>query len=369
MSERLKQVDKSKNMEDLRSARSYNDVVVVLSRIKTSTSSILSSINRKLSKVQPQPVEIGIKEGAEFSVDRKALESAHNDLEKLLSCQYALQFARSLTSVIANDSKMDKFRKLCELSDVTIIKAQNAAYKYLDTVGSAVEPNDLRKYANSMDKLLSKMLKFYKQSTFVVPTADDKISFIRNIVLHNVTTPNSYVLPEFIVSLHADNNFDNTFSYAVSFPNRVNDTSEKFTFSNGRELVNIIRDVLEDSFSVSKIKSLGESPSRYIETMDNVLSTYVSDGCLMVEIESGTTGSEINTMLTKILPIVHVALSVNDPKTDIVHQIAIGPKGNKVIKIRLLDRNFYNMTAVNQLKKLLVLDTSTFKAIKSIVEG
>lgn len=366
MSDYLKRIDKSKNMEDLRSARSYNDIVVVLSRIKAASSSILNRLGRKLSKTEPQSVEIKLADNGDFTANTKAVAQAHDDLSNLISFSYELQYARSLSSIIASDTKMDKFRKLCDSSDVTVVKAQNMTYRYLDVIGSAIEPQPLRKYARSLERMLSNALSYHKLSSFVVPTTDDKISFVRNLVLHNVTTPNDYVLPEFIVSLHADNNFDNTFSYSVSFPNRIGDSSDKTPFSSQRLLTDAVRDALSHSFGVADVKELSEPPRRYIETMDNVLATYVSDGSLNVELESGISGSEINSLLTKLLGVAHVALNVQDPRTDIVHRVTVGPKGNKIIQLRLLDRNFYDMTAMGRLRKMLSLDSDTFNAIKAI---
>lgn len=366
MSEYLKHIDKSKNMEDLRSARSYNDVVIVLSRIKSASSSIFSRLGRKLTKVGTKPVEIQISEDGRFTSNTKALYQSHEDLKSVVCYSYEVQFARSLASMISNDSKMDKFRKLCDSTDATVIKAQNMVYKYLDVIGGSVEPKSLKQFSQHAEKFLSKTLSFKKLSSFVIPSPDDRVSFVRSLVLHNVSTPNEYVLPEFIVSIHADNNFDDTFSYSVSFPNRVGDDSDRNPFSKKDGLLSLLQNALIDSFEVSDIKDLGESPQRQIDSMDNVMLTYVDSGSLFIELESGVTGTEINSTLTSILKVVHSALSVSDPRSDIVHRVSVGPRGNKIIQIRLLDRNFYDMTAMGKLAKMLALDSKTFKAIKEI---
>tara|TARA_B100000700_G_scaffold88627_1_gene99981 strand:- start:100273 stop:101388 length:1116 start_codon:yes stop_codon:yes gene_type:complete len=371
MSDSLKQLDKSKNMEDLRSARSFNEIVVVLSRIKNAASSINSKLSRKLEKVQTSEVEIPISEQqeGEFSLDRSSLKASHEDLESLQMFTYQLHFARSISGVVSSDAKMEKFRKLCEQLDAVLIKTQNMAFKYLNAVGSRVEPARLGTFASRAEKYLAKLTDSSRVNSFVVPDAAFKVSFTHYVVVHNVPTQNGYVLSELLVALHADNNYDNTFSYSISFPDRVGDASERFTISNPKQLTRALDTHLFEGFEIQTIGELESGSKRYIETMPNVLSTYVDDNNLVIELESGVTGSDVNSVLTKLLPCAHTALGVSDPRTDIVHRVAQGPRGNKTIRIQLSDRNFYNQGAFKQLRKMLALDSRTYKAVMSATKG
>ena len=368
MNNNLKQIDKSKNMEDLRAARSYNDIIFVLSRIKSATSSIYTRLGKNLTKVEPEEVQISMVDENGFLKDKKIFSQPQSDLYNLISFSYELQFARSLSTLIASDSKMDKFRKLCESLDRELVQTQNLAYKYLDLIGTRIEPAQLPKYTKAVEKLLSTTLAFYKQTSFVVPDAADKISFVRHLVLHNVRTPNEYVLPNFIVSIHADNNLDNTFSYSISFPHRIDEPTIKTSFSNMDQLLSTVREAIARSFDVENIDELGESSRRYIETMTDVLAAYVSGNELFIELESGVTGSDINVLLTKLLRVAHVALGVQDAKSDIIHSVVVGPRGNKIIKLALSNRNFYDNQALVALRKMLALDSKAYKAIKAIVQ-
>jgi hypothetical protein len=263
---------------------------------------------------------------------------------------------------------MDKFRKLCETLDRELVQTQNLAYKYLNLIGTRIEPSQLPKYTKAVEKLLSNTLSFYKQTSFVIPDAADKISFVRHVVLHNVRTPNDYVLPNFIVSIHATNNLDNTFSYSVSFPHRVDDKATMVSFHKVDQLLSTVREAVARSFNVENMDELGEAPRRYLETMTDVLAVYVSGTELCIELESGVTGSDINVLLTKLLRVAHVALGVQDAKSDIVHSVVVGSRGNKIIKLALSNRNFYDNQALVALRKMLALDSKAYKAIKAIVQ-
>ena len=352
-------------MEDLRAARSYNDIVFVLSRIKAATSSIQTKLARNLAKTDPESVEIRMTDDNGFLKDKKMFTQPKTDLNTIIGFSFELQFARSLTSIVSSDVKLNKFRTICESLDRELVQAQNLAYKYLDQIATKIEPAQLPKYTKIVEKLLSSTLAFYKQNSFVIPDAKDKISFVRYLVLHNVRTPNEYVLPNFIVALHANNNLDNTFSFAVSFPHRVGDDSRKLLFSDNNSLLTFVRDAMANSFGIKDIGELGESPRRYIETMENVLATYVSNGELFIELESGVTGSDINALLTKLLKVAHIALGVQDTKSDIIHSVVLGPKGNKIVKLALSNRNFYNNSAMLALRKMLTIGPKTYKAMQA----
>jgi len=366
MSYNLKQIDKSKNMEDLRAARSYNDLVFVISRIKAATSSIHTRLARNLIKSNTESVEIRMTDDNGFLKDKKMFTQPQADLNNIISFSFELQFARSLSGIVSSDVKLNKFRTICESMDRELVQAQNLAYKYLDQIATKIEPTQLPKYTKIVEKLLSSTLAFYKQNSFVIPDARDKISFVRYLVLHNVRTPNEYVLPNFIVALHANNNLDNTFSFAVSFPHRVGDDSRKLLFSDNNSLLAFVRDAIANSFGVKDIGELGEAPRRYIETMENVLSTYVHKGALFIELESGVTGSDINSLLTRLLKVAHVALGVQDTKSDIIHSVTVGSKGNKIVKLALSNRNFYDNGAISALRNMLAIDPKTYKAIRAI---
>ena len=368
MSEYLRLVDQSANMEALRAARSYNDIVVVISRIKTATSSIYNKLSRKISN-KPEAQQIAIHQGDpdEILIDRKSVKQILADIQSLSVFTYENQFARSLTDVIASDAKLDKFRRLLDSTERSLVKAQNLAYHYLSSIASRVAPKLLVSHTKEAQKTLSGILNYYKQSSFVVPTADDKTSYTQYLILHNVTTEQEYVLNKFIVAIHANNNYDNTYSYSLSFPDRVGEASDAEPFSSLKQLRAKLKAALVAAFNVTSVGSLGSTQRRTVEAMDNVASAYVEAGELRVELESGVTSSEINSVITRLLTIAHAALGVQDSRTDIVHRVSVGDKGNKIIRVALIDRNLYDMSAFDKLRKVLSLDAKSYKSIQEIV--
>lgn len=350
-------------MEDLRAARSYNDIVVVLSRIKTSASSLKSKAVRRASG-QSSKVSVDMSGNGEFSVDSDLISSALSDMRNLLCFSYELQFSRTLSDIIPSDTKLDKFVKLVNAADQEVTRARNAVLKLLNKLGSAVEPSVLSKYASYVQKLLNGILDFSKFTSFVIPNNESQISFTRYIVLHNVHTTNHYILPQLIIAIHARNNLDGTFSYSVSFPSEVEEDASRIRIVKKNDLLSAIREYLNTNPESIALKELDDSSRRNIETLDNVHAVYLDGNVLNVELQSGVTGSDINALLTRLLKVAHAALGVEDPRTDIIHRITVTDKGNKAVQLSLSDRNFFDTKALNGLRRMLSLDRKTFGMIK-----
>lgn len=364
----LEQIDNSKNMEDLRGARSFNALVTVLSRIKSSILSIKRRVVRNLSQPTVETVEIGILDEFGFCVHPE-LKKAVQDLHNILCFHYEVQFSRSMTHVVAGTEKIKKFRLITENLDNDIVDAQNLLYKYLDNIGTRIEPQKLSEYAKAAENLLAKSLAFTKQTTFCLPSLDDKVSFSRYLILHNVRSTNDYVMRTMLVCIHAINNQDNTFSYAISFPSSVGDSAVQKHFINKTQMTSALYAHLETLFRVSDIKSIQKAPTKAIETIEDVISVTFERPYLCIHLESGVTGSVINNILTKVLRIAHPAFGVEDSKSDIIHSVSTSERGNKTIKIAVADRNFYDSARVRQLKKALSMKESTYKEVLNELEA
>lgn len=356
-------------MEDLRSARSYNDLIFIASRIKSASTSISSRVMRVLSKENSNMEAIRIGADCLCKHDKAKLKSAHEDLDTLNHFIYEIQFTKSLTDIITGDVKLDKFRRIVERTESDVNKAYSYTSKLLHHIGTKSSPKNLVAFTSFAIKRLAKSLTFTKQTVITIPSVDDRTSYTSFIVLEHIAYPDGFIMPELIIALHADNNFDGSFSLSVSFPKSFHEELSKTPFSTKKKLGEIFTSALKEQLNVEDLKKMRPKDRRVLELMPDVKSASLTKDkkYLQIELESGVTSSDINQVLTKVLPIVHVFLGVTDTDTDIVHKVGEGKSGNKVIRIGLLHRNFYDINSLARLKQLIGLDDSTVTSIKTIV--
>lgn len=364
MSTPLKLADKSQNMEALRGARSYNDIVVVLSRIIGATSSIVTRTSKSISKVSDTDINI---DSGELQFDRPALRKVHEDLTQLETSAYEVKYARSITHIVPSDDKLEKLNVMLNKLDASLVQGKNLCYKYLNEVGKRIEPEGLHSLFEAATKSISRMLPDVRISSFIVPDASAKTSIARHIVLRGITTKGGYALSEFLVALHARNNFDNTFSYQLSFPVRPRDQDNRLAINTKAKLDTLLRAKLATLFHVKKVKSLSDKSRRSMETLSNVRAVSVKDGAIRLALESGVTGSDINSILSKCLPIVHATFGVKDPRIDILHRVWVDESGSKVISFLVSDRNFYDKRSLDTLRRVLGMDSKTYTQLTQIL--
>lgn len=366
MTELLKNIDNSKNMEDLRYARSYNDVVFVLSRIKNACFSIQSRVSKYLSSL-PKEHDVSItEEKAHYEINENKVKAALSDLESLLAFHHEVKYSSSLTNLISNGDKLDKFNRVMSSVESTVIHCQNVVIKYLDEIGTRAEPSKLSDFSITVDRFISHVATFSKKTSFVVFEPGNRASFSHYKVIYNLRTDDGYIVPMVMICLRADSNYDGTFTYKVSYPNKILVRATETSFSTKRELSLILADYFSSSIDVSSIPS-GKKGRKSIEVLDEVSSTYIFGNDLWVELNNGINGTAVNRVVTSVLTTLSGVLNVDDPRTDLAHKVETTSRGNKAIRIRLIDRNFYDKRELKRLKRLLSLDSKTYENIKNIV--
>jgi len=357
MSTPLKIADQSQNMEDLRNARSYNDIVVVLTRIMTASNSIRSKVSKYLLKVSNTDLDI---DSGEIQFDRGDLRKVHADLTTLEVAVYEVRYARSIVHIVPSDEKLSKLETLFTRLDNQLVRSKNTCFKYLDEVGKRLEPEKLQDFYTFVTKVLSRSLPQVRISTFLIPTPDDKTSIVRYIVLRGLTTKGGYTVPEFLIALHAQNNFDDSYSYLISFPVRPLDTENKVSIASKGKLESLLRDKISNLFQVKKVKSISIKTRRPIELLSSVRSVEVDRGEVRVNLESGSTGSDINQILSRCLPLLHAAFETKDPRIDILHRVEAKSDGSKLITFLVANRNFHDKKALDAFRDVLNLGNESY---------
>lgn len=357
MSTPLRIADQSQNMEDLRNARSYNDMVVVLSRIMSTSSTIQSKVSRLLLKVSDMDLDI---DSGEIQFDRGALRSVHKDLSTLEINAYEVKFARSILHIVPSDDKLAKLNVLFTKIDNNLVKAKNLCFKYLNEIGKRLETEKLQDYYQFSIKVLSKSLPQVRLSSFVMPDDGDKTSIVRYIVLRGLVTKGGYTVPEFLIALHARNNYDDSYSYLISFPVKPRDGENVTSINSKAKLDRILRDKLSNLFDVKKVKSISTKTRRPIELLSSVRSVVVEKGEIRLNLESGVTGSDINHILSRCLPLLHSAFGIKDPRLDVLHRVGVSQDGSKTISFLVANRNFHDRKSLEAFRDTLRLGNDNY---------
>jgi len=330
----FKTIDSCRTMESFKSARSYNDLVVVLSTINGNTESIANRVQKGASA----PVLLqGVESLEEFS--------------------YSLQFSKTL-SVITTDNKTAKYKLLCSKVENLVNTTLSNAYHALNTLGMQVESEQLQELAFTALNFLSKYVKVY--ASIIIPINGNNVTHY--FILNNISTPSGYIISEFIIALNSTK-LNNTESLTISFPSKMFFPADAQPVSKKTVTKAIESCIGSDVLAIQRLKPESKNA---INRIDNVSATYIDDNHLAIELSSDVSPSDINNVLTKILPIAYVALGITDPRKDIIHRMSVAPNGNKVIKIALMDRNFCDSSAIRTLKRRLNLDSQTYKTLLSI---
>lgn len=333
----FKSIDSSRTMENFRAARSFNDLVLTLSAIKNAA----ESINNRLQKK---------------SASAKIILQ---DLRTLEEFSYSIQYAKTL-NIITVDAKQEKFKTLSNAVENIVNTTISKAYFAINEMGEADEPETLKSLSSLVQTYITKTLNVRKYTSIVVPR--ENCNFTHYFILFNIPKADGFILNEFIVALDYEK-LDGVEHTSVSFPAKMLFDAEPYIITK-RNLISTINSCL--SSDVIGILNINNRQKSTINSIENVHATYIQDDSLCVELAPSVTPAEINGVLTKLLPIVHIALNITDPRRDIIHRVSITENGNRVIKIKLMDRNFYEGKALRDLKRSLNLSNETYKTLLQI---
>lgn len=333
----FRSIDSSRTMENFRVARSYNDLVLILSAIKNAAESIHNRLQKKSGSAK----------------------TILQDLRTLEEFSYSIQYSKTL-NIITVDAKQEKFKTLSTSVENIVNNVISQAYFAINELGEAAEPETLKSLAGLVQTYISKTLNVRKFTSIVVPRED--CNFTHYFIMFNIPKSDGFILNEFIVALDYEkmNDVEHT---SVSFPAKMLFEAEPYIITK-RNLISTINNCL--SSDVIGILNLNNKQKSTINGIENVHATYIQDSTLCIELSPNVSPAEINGVLTKLLPIVHIALNITDPRRDIIHRVSITENGNRVIKIKLMDRNFYEGKALRDLKRSLNLSNDTYKTLLQI---
>lgn len=363
----LKIADNSRNMEALRSARSFNDLIVTVSRILSSVTNMQSRLVKKAASAKKATFNLSEGQDGGIQYPTKELQSIHDILLALEVSEYEMKYARSTSGIITSADKLAKFNLVTHKLEKTLILTKRVAYKLLDELGQRYETPALRAMNMQALKVLRQVAPSARTYSFSFPLAEDRVNLVRYIVVRGLTTKGGYALSDYIIGLHAQNNFDDTFTYLLSFPVKINDKTAQQFPSSKRTIGQTIRDNMASSFNMRVIERVGVGTRRSVEIIPHVRSVRLESGKLMIALESGTTGKEINKVLTSVLPVLHAAFGVDDPRTDIMHRIET-IDNVKTIVCAVSDRNFHDKHALDKLRSVTNMERSTFRELTRLME-
>lgn len=353
----------SKNVENLRKARTFNDLTGIIATIKGSVNQIKSKILKKLSSLKKQKISVS----DDTKVDFSSLNVLYNDVASLRCFGLELEYAKSVAFNINGENKKQKFDKLVSEQISEVNNVLNMVYKYIDSIGSMHEPKELVQFSNSLQKYLSTYVKYDKLSTFVLPTPDKNTSFNRHIILFNVVTQRGFIIPNIIICISAETNFANGYFYTLSFPREVETKSTAHPFSNKDEMTKIMEDKLV-SIIGTKLQPVKIKKDQLYK-IKGIDSVYTSEDSLVVGLESGINASEVNNILTKLLPMMYSLTGVSNTRTDVLHRVGIGENGNRIIEFVLRGRTLSDRSHLSNLKKILPLNSKTVSTMLNILES
>lgn len=332
----FKTIDSCETMENLRAVRSYNDLVVIFSSIRQGVESVINRLHKK-ADIQ----------GSGLLSDIKLLESY----------SYSIQFSKTLAPAVS-DKKIQKFRMLCSSTENLVNTTIAQAYSLINAIGAETEPATLSDLASMVQTYLSKMLN-KSMTSIVIP--ESATTYTHYFILKNVMTNKNYIMGEFIVALHWDS-FNGSESTQISFPTKMLMPADRITISK-RNVVKVITDCMNSEVIGVNLNSRQKDT---INKLDNVSKCSIVDNHLLVELTSGIAPGEINAVLTSLLPVLFQTLGIEDPRKDIIHRVVNSETGSKCIKVALMDRNFTDSKALLRLKRVLSLDSNTYKTLSRI---
>lgn len=354
--------DGSKNVDSLRKARTFNELTGIVTSIKGAVSQIKSKLVRQLSKLGQQEVQIN-----DSPIDFSSLSSLYSDIQHLRCYSLELEYAKSIAYNINGENKKQKFDKLVTEQCSECNTVLNLVYKYIDSVGSRQEPKALVQYYTVLQKYLGKLVKYSTVKSFVLPSPDKHTSFSRHIILFNVVTEKGFIIPNVIICISAETNYANGFFYTLSFPSEVEVKSVSYPFNTKEEMLSLVEDKLSSILGadLKPINSINDN----LYKLDGVNSVRTTDSSLQVELDSGISASEVNNVLTKLLPMMYALTGVSNTRTDVLHRMILSSSGNRIIEFVLKGRTLNERSHLTNLKKILPLSKKSISSILNMLDS
>ena len=348
--------DNSKNMEALRNARSFNDAITVLTKIKTKANAIKYKANKNFIADESAPFTDNT---------RKLIGVFYKDLFDLSVMELEVVFAKSLDDSIINEAKQKKYKRFLNTVHNSIIDSENQIYATLKSFIANKIPSKLDSFVGSLHKFLLKTLKTSGDTIINLPSSDAE-SYESYIIFNRIYGPDGYIMTDTLFKIKAITNRDGSFSYSLSFPSKIGQDDNAVMFSSKAKLLELIKSYLIKLFNVSDIKQLSTRAKRKITRLAGVHNVTLESGILNVVLKAGLTAKEINGIITKLLYVLTTLLNITDVYKDVIHKMTISEDGTKTIQFTLMDRNFYNINALSDLKKLLNLKPQTYEELKLV---
>jgi hypothetical protein len=349
------EADNSENMEKLRNARSYNDLVLVLMSIKTKA----TAIHNKAVKATAS---------AETLLDDKSrllISQLYQALFSLFAMELEVLFAKSLDSSVIHDSKKNKAKILLDVTHNIVISAENVVYTALSSFLQDKIPSELGSFVATLKDFLTKILTCSGVSVLNLPSPDSE-SYYSYLIFKRIYGADDFIISDSLFCIKAISNRDGSFSYTLSFPTKIgDDDTDEAQFSNQRKLLSLIKAHLVRLFELSDIKQLSKQSENKIKTLVGVHDVDLSNGILSVKLASGLGGREINNIISKLLSILTTLLGIDDPYKDVIHRMSVLSDGTKTIQFMLMNKTFRNTNALDDLRRLLNLKRETFQDLKT----
>ena len=274
-------------------------------------------------------------------------------------------FARSTNESVIHESKQNKVKILLDLTYNTIIEAENAIYAALKSFLNDKIPSSLHKFTVILRDFLTKVLSYSGVSLLNLPSPDSQ-SIFSYLIFKRICAPSGFILSDVLFCIKAISNNDGTYSYTLSFPGKVGeDQGQAFQFSNQRKMLSIVKSHLVQLFEISSIKELPRMSKNRIKTLVGVYDVELSNGILTVKLESGLTGAEINNIITKLLSTLTSILGIDNLYLDAIHKMVTLSDGTRAIQFMLMDKTVYDTNALDDLRTLLNLKPTMFRALKT----
>lgn len=328
--------DRSRNMEKLRDARSYNDLVLVVSSIRTAVLAIHSVLEKAL-----------LKTNAASKINHKTAKTYFYDLTQF---QYELEYARTCRNIIVDD-KRSKFDTLLDSTNNIRETSRSLLLRILDKATHC--PEELDDYAKEATSWIQKNLKYSYSSSFTLPDFDVVDSFSKFIVLYGVSTVSGYILPEMIIRLDADSitHDGKQYSYFISFPTKIEVKAPR------EHLESIQRQLLLHTQSVVKI--ITPQSIKFIQ-IDGVTSASIVGDSIVVSLKPKLSDTKVNAVLTKILYSFQYLYNLTDPQSDLIYSVS--GTNEKIVTVKMLDRDITKLQLQN-FRKALPLTNSDHKLL------
>lgn len=333
-------IDNSPNVIDMRKARNVNELMGVLSRIKSSVATAASQTGKlKISR----KIELGktfeFKDVLDmlFRIERHRLE---------------LNVARGLGYAIAYDDKRSRFFSVLQLVEEMCTETRSKLLDYMDKVGMRLETDMYAAFATAMQKVMAG----YEHASSYTLTMLSNQSLQRDYVFTDVPIDTGFIMPEFVVRLTMQWNPNAQYSYALSFPDApLFDDSNLFWFNDVKQL----RDIIASNLGLSQLRKKIKLPKSVLR-IDGVAEVVAQDTTLTVKLETGLLPKDIQNILSGLLPIVQRAVGAS--RFDVLHRVSYD--GNaRSIQFILAGRKIVDGQQAIALRRALAMSRNTYESI------